>query len=235
VRLRHDGDREIHLKLENLQPIGSFKLRGASNAVLQIPLDELQAGVVTATAGNMGQGMAWIAQELGVPCTVVVPDHAPETKLDAMARLGARIDKVEYHRWWEALESSSYPKTKGVFIHPVQDERVMAGNGTIGLELLEDLPAPDTVLVPFGGGGLSVGIASAVKALRPETRVYAVEPEPGAPGRFSAATAARLRRMLRLRADLGVNLAGAAIIVDLMECLDRLDAELMRRRGRRWT
>src|SRR5207248_29122 len=104
-----------------------------------------------------------------------------ETKLDAMARLGARIDKVEYDRWWEALESSSYPETEGVFIHPVQDERVMAGNGTIGLELLEDLPAPDAVLVPFGGGGLSVGIASAVKALRPEARVYAVEPEPGAP------------------------------------------------------
>ncbi|MGZ4308007.1 MAG: threonine ammonia-lyase [Gaiellaceae bacterium] len=178
VRLRHDGDREIHLKLENLQPIGSFKLRGASNAVLQIPPEQLQAGVVTATAGNMGQGLAWIARELGVPCTVVVPDHAPETKLAAMERLGARIDKVPYDRWWEALETSSYPEAGGIFVHPVQDERVMAGNGTIGLELLEDLPAPDAVLVPFGGGGLSVGIASAVKALRPETRVYAVEPEP---------------------------------------------------------
>ena len=178
VRLQHEG--EIHLKLENLQPIGSFKLRGATNAVLQIPPEELQAGVVTATAGNMGQGVAWIARELGVPCTVVVPDHAPETKLAAMERL-ARIDKVPYDRWWEALETSSYPKAGGVFVHPVQDERVMAGNGTIGLELLEDLPAPDAVLVPFGGGGLSVGIASAVKALRPETRVYAVEPEPGAP------------------------------------------------------
>ena len=149
--------------------------------MLQIPPEELQAGVVTATAGNMGQGVAWIARELGVPCTVVVPDHAPQTKLAAMERLGARIDKVDYDRWWQALESSSYPKTEGVFIHPVQDERVMAGNGTIGLELLEDLPAPDAVLVPFGGGGLSVGIASAVKALRPETQVYAVEPEPGAP------------------------------------------------------
>jgi threonine dehydratase len=179
MRLQHEG--EIHLKLENLQPIGSFKLRGASNAVLQIPPEELRDGVVTATAGNMGQGVAWIARELGVPCTVVVPDHAPQTKLAAMERLGARIDKVPYDRWWEALETSSYPAAGGVFVHPVQDERVMAGNGTIGLELLEDLPAPDTVLVPFGGGGLSVGIASAVKALRPETRVYAVEPEPGAP------------------------------------------------------
>jgi threonine dehydratase len=149
--------------------------------VLQIPPEELQAGVVTATAGNMGQGVAWIARELGVPCTVVVPDHAPQTKLAAMERLGARIDKVPYDRWWEALETSSYPEAGGVFVHPVQDERVMAGNGTIGLELLEDLPCPDVVLVPFGGGGLSVGIASAVKALRPETRVYAVEPAPGAP------------------------------------------------------
>jgi threonine dehydratase len=171
----------VFLKLENLQPIGSFKLRGASNAVLQIPPEELRAGVVTATAGNMGQGVAWVARELDVSCTVVVPEHAPETKLAAMERLGASIDKVPYDRWWEALQSSSYPEVAGVFVHPVQDERVMAGNGTIGLELLEDLPAPDVVLVPFGGGGLSVGIASAVKALRPETRVYAVEPEPGAP------------------------------------------------------
>jgi threonine dehydratase len=129
----------------------------------------------------MGQGVAWIARELGVPATVVVPDHAPETKLAAMKRLGARIEKVPYDRWWEAMETSSYPEGGGVFIHAVKDERVMAGNGTIGLELLEDLPEPDVVLVPFGGGGLSVGIASAVKTLRPETRVYAVEPEPGAP------------------------------------------------------
>ena len=179
VRLQHDG--EIYLKLENLQPIGSFKLRGALNAVLQVPPDELRAGVITASAGNMGQGVAWAARELDVPCAVVVPDHAPETKLAAIARLGARAVKVPYERWWEAIVTSSYPELPGVFVHPVQDERVMAGNGTIGLEILEDAPEPDTVLVPFGGGGLSVGIASAVKPLRPETRVYAVEPETGAP------------------------------------------------------
>jgi threonine dehydratase len=137
--------------------------------------------VVTASAGNMGQGVAWAARELGVPCTVVVPDHAPETKLAAIERLGGRIVKVPYGQWWEAIETSSFPGAEGVFVHPVQDERVMAGNGTIGLEVLEDLPDPDVVLVPFGGGGLSVGIASAVKQLRPETRVYAVEPETGAP------------------------------------------------------
>jgi threonine dehydratase len=171
----------IYLKLENLQPIGSFKLRGALNAVLQTDPDDLRAGVVTASAGNMGQGVAWAARELELPCTVVVPDHAPETKLAAIERLGGRTVKVPYERWWQAISESSFPEVEGAFIHPVQDERVMAGNGTIGLEILDDLPEPDRVLVPFGGGGLSVGIASAVKAVRPSTRVYAVEPETGAP------------------------------------------------------
>jgi threonine dehydratase len=176
-----DQPAAIYLKLENLQPIGSFKLRGALNAVLQTDPDELREGVVTASAGNMGQGVAWAARELGLPCTVVVPDHAPETKLAAIERLGGRTLKVPYERWWQAISESSFPEVEGAFIHPVQDERVMAGNGTIGLEILDDLPEPDRVLVPFGGGGLSVGIASAVKALRPSTRVYAVEPETGAP------------------------------------------------------
>jgi threonine dehydratase len=171
----------IYLKLENLQPIGSFKLRGALNAVLQTDPDELRGGVVTASAGNMGQGVAWAARELGLPCTVVVPEHAPETKLAAIERLGGSVLKVPYERWWQAISESSFPDVEGAFIHPVQDERVMAGNGTIGLEILEDLPDPDRVLVPFGGGGLSVGIASAVKAVRPATSVYAVEPETGAP------------------------------------------------------
>jgi threonine dehydratase len=176
-----DQPATIYLKLENLQPIGSFKLRGALNAVLQTDPDDLRAGVVTASAGNMGQGVAWAARELGLPCTVVVPDHAPETKLAAIERLGGRTLKVPYERWWQAISESSFPEVEGEFIHPVQDERVMAGNGTIGLEILDDLAEPDRVLVPFGGGGLSVGIASAVKAVRPSTTVYAVEPETGAP------------------------------------------------------
>jgi threonine dehydratase len=171
----------IHLKLENLQPIGSFKLRGALNAVLTTDSSELRAGVVTASAGNMGQGVAWAARELGVPATVVVPEHAPDSKLAAIERLGGRIVKVPYERWWQAISESSYTEADGVFIHPVQDERVMAGNGTIGLELLADQPDVDRVFVPFGGGGLSTGIASAVKALRPEASVVAVEPETGAP------------------------------------------------------
>jgi len=180
LRLETDTDSAIYLKLENLQPIGSFKLRGALNAVLQVDPDELRAGVVTASAGNMGQGVAWAARELGVPCVVVVPESAAETKLAAIERLGGQVVKVPYERWWQAIAESSFPEAPGVFVHPVQDERVMAGNGTIGLEVVEDLPDVDRVFVPFGGGGLSVGIASAVKALRPAAEVFAVEPETGA-------------------------------------------------------
>ena len=181
LQLASDSPATIYLKPENLQPIGSFKLRGALNAISQLPADELKAGVVTASAGNMGQGVAWAARELGIPSAVVVPESAVETKLAAIERLGGRVIKVPYERWWQTIEESSFPEAEGVFIHPVQNEQVMAGNGTIGLEILEDLPETDAVLVPFGGGGLSVGIASAVKALRPETQVYAVEPETGAP------------------------------------------------------
>jgi threonine dehydratase len=181
LRLASESPATIYLKLENLQPIGSFKLRGALNAIVQLAPAELEAGVITASAGNMGQGVAWAARELGVPCAVVVPEGAAETKLAAIARLGGRVVKVPYERWWQAIAESRFDELEGVFVHPVQDEQVMAGNGTIGLEILEDSAEPDAVLVPFGGGGLSVGIASAVKALRPETRVYAVEPETGAP------------------------------------------------------
>ena len=184
----------IYLKLENLQPIGSFKLRGALNAISQLPAAELEAGVVTASAGNMGQGVAWAARELGVPAAVVVPEGAAKTKVAAIELLGGRVVKVPYERWWEAMVESRFPELDGVFVHPVYEEQMMAGNGTIGLELLEDLPDIDAVLVPFGGGGLSVGIASAVKALRPETLVYAVEPATGAPLTASLA-AGELRKI----------------------------------------
>ena len=189
VRLQlPESPAEIYLKLENLQPIGSFKLRGALNAVKLIPPEELADGVVTASAGNMGQGLAWAARELGISCTVVVPDHAPETKLAAIERLGGTVVKVPYERWWEAIATSTTPDAQGRFVHPAEDDDVMAGNGTIGLEILEDLPDPDAVLVPFGGGGLSVGIASAVRGQSPDVPVFAVEPEPAAA--FSASLAA---------------------------------------------
>jgi threonine dehydratase len=129
----------------------------------------------------MAQGVAWAARELGVPCTVIAPDHAPEAKLSAIARLGGRVIKVPFDEWWTAMESSGYEGVEGLFLHPVENEDVMAGNGTIGLEILEDLPDPDVVLVPWGGGGLFTGIASAIKAQRPETKLYGVEIETAAP------------------------------------------------------
>jgi threonine dehydratase len=170
---------EIYLKLENLQPIGSFKIRGAYNAARRAK--DVSAGLVTASAGNMAQGVAWAARELGVPCTVIAPDHAPEAKLAAIDRLGGRVIKVPFDEWWEAMENYGYEGVDGLFLHPVENEDVMAGNGTIGLEILEDLPDPDVVLVPWGGGGLFMGIASAIKAQRPETRFYGVEIETAAP------------------------------------------------------
>jgi threonine dehydratase len=176
VRLPDTG---IWLKLENLQPIASFKIRGATNAIRAASREALAGGVVTASAGNMAQGVAWAAREAGVPATIVVPDHAPRTKVAAIERLGGRVIEVPFERWWQTIVESRFEGVDGVFVHPVQDERVMAGNGTIGLELLEDLPDVDTVLVPFGCGGLSTGIASAVKALRPAARVYGVDPETG--------------------------------------------------------
>jgi threonine dehydratase len=176
---------ERHLKLENLQPIGSFKLRGAGNAMLQAGRERLREGVYTASAGNMAQGVAWNARRLGVPCSVIVPETAPRAKLDAIERLGARVVQVPYDRWWSVLVEHRYPGMEGVFIHPVADPAVMAGNGTIGLEILEDVPDVDAVLVPFGGGGLSCGIACAVRALRPATKVYACEVATAAPFKAS--------------------------------------------------
>jgi threonine dehydratase len=181
VRLHVEAPAEMYLKLENLQPIGSFKLRGAYNAMRRASREELGAGVVTASAGNMAQGVAWAARELGVRATIVVPDHAPETKLAAIARLGGEVVKAPFERWWQAIEEHRFAGVEGLFVHPVENEHVMAGNGTIGLEVLEDLPDADAVVIPWGGGGLTTGIASAVKQLRPETKIYAVEPETAAP------------------------------------------------------
>ena len=175
-----DAPAEIYLKLETLQPINSFKIRGAANAIRSAPAAERERGLLTASAGNMAQGVAWVARELGLPATIAVPEHAPEAKLAAIERLGGRVLRVPYEEWWQAIVTSRIEGVEGLFVHPVQDPAVMAGNGTIGLEILEDLPDPDAVVIPVGGGGLTVGIASAIKALRPQTRIYAAEPETGA-------------------------------------------------------
>jgi threonine dehydratase len=181
VRLDVDSDAEIWLKLELLQPVRSFKIRGAGNAVLQATDEELAGGVLTASAGNMAQGLAYAARLRGVQATVIVPEHAPATKIAAVERYGGRVLKVPYDEWWETLVTGQSGRTSGLFVHPVADERVMAGNGTIGLELLEQPDGFDAVVVPYGGGGLLTGIASAVKAERPEVRFYSAEPETGAP------------------------------------------------------
>jgi threonine dehydratase len=180
VRLELESPTEIWLKLECLQPIGSFKIRGASSAIRQADPEAWANGVWTTSAGNMAQGVAWMARELGVPAHVVAPDHAPRAKLDAIARLGATTTSVPFDTWWEAMETGTFPGLNGLFIHPVLDERVIAGNGVIGLELVDDLEDFDHVLVPWGGGGLSTGIASALRGLGSSARVVAVEPDTGA-------------------------------------------------------
>src|SRR5436190_185355 len=182
VRLNvDDAPAEIYLKLENLQPIGSFKLRGAGNAINLADKEQLAKGVWTASAGNMAQGVAWYARKMGLRCTVVVPDNAPQTKLDAIERLGANIVKVPFEEWLDVFRTRAFAGMEGLFIHAFADQAVMAGNGTIGLEILEDLPDVDAVVIPYGGGGLSGGIASATRALRPDTRVYACEVDTAAP------------------------------------------------------
>jgi threonine dehydratase len=189
IRLEGVGAGTLYLKLENLQPIRSFKLRGADNAMALLSPAELAAGVYTASAGNMAQGLAWAARRRGTRCTVVCPDGAPQTKLDGIRRLGAETVSLPYDQWWDILATHRYaPLEPAHFIHPVSDLGVMAGNGTIGLEILEDLPEVDSVLVPFGGGGLSCGIAAAVRGLRPQAKVYGCEVETAAP--LAAAIAA---------------------------------------------
>jgi threonine dehydratase len=172
---------EIYLKLENLQPIGSFKLRGACNALMLAEPSLLKDGVYTASAGNMAQGVAWNARNMNLPCTVIVPDHAPQTKLDAITRLGAKFIKIPFNDWWQVLVTRKFNGIKGFFVHPVSDPPVIAGNGTIGLEILEDLPGVDAVIVPYGGGGLISGIATAIKTIKPDVKIYASEVETAAP------------------------------------------------------
>jgi threonine dehydratase len=189
VRLNvDDAPAEIYLKLENLQRIGSFKIRGAANAMGHTPPELLARGVLTASAGNMAQGVAWRARELGIPCTVVAPETAPETKVKAIERLGGRVIKVSFEEWWRAFEERAFPGVDATFIHSFDDLNVMAGNGTIALEIVEDLPEFDAVVIPWGGGGLTCGIASALRALNSNCKIYAAEVATAAP--LSASLAA---------------------------------------------
>lgn len=244
VRLHVESPAEIWLKLECLQPIGSFKIRGAANAMALADPGLLSHGVWTASAGNMAQGVAWCARERGIPCTVAVPDHAPATKVNAVERLGARIVRLPFNDWWQILVDRGAPGFAGVFIHPVSDPAVMAGNGTAGLEIVEDLPDVDAIVVPYGGGGLSCGIASAVRAVRAATRVYAAEVETAAP--LAASLAAGLpvgveytpsfvdgiggRSVLAEMWPLASTLLGGSIVVGLWEVASALTLILERAR-----
>jgi len=179
---------ELYLKLESLQPIGSFKIRGAYNLVRQLPTDVLSEGVWTVSAGNAAQGVAFAARLLGARCSVLVMDTAPDTKIRAIERLGASIVRASYDECWRAVIDHGSPRMSGHFVHPFDDDRFIAGNGTVALEIFEDLPDVGAIVAPLGGGGLLSGIAAAMSELRPETDIFAAEPETAAP--LSASLAA---------------------------------------------
>ena len=180
------GYPDVRLKLENLQPINSYKLRGAANAVAMLSESERQRGVWTISAGNAGQGIAYAARKAGVPCTVVVLETAPTSKIERMRALGATLIPVPVPVAWAALDERSFPGIDATFVHPFDDHNFIAGHGTMGLEILEDAPETSAILAAVGGGGLIVGVGSAIKALRPEIQILGVEPETGAPAALSA-------------------------------------------------
>ena len=175
VRLQNDGPAEIFLKLENLQPIGSFKVRPAGSAISQQIDDTVDGGVYTASSGNMAQGVAFVARALGIPATVLLTEDAAVTKVAALERLGARIRYLPDAEWWDVIWDHGHPDERGLFVHPVASREVLVGDATVGLEIYEQLPEVDTILVPFGGGGLVTGIASVMRALKPDVRVLGAE------------------------------------------------------------
>ena len=186
VRLEMGPDYpDVRLKLENLQPINAYKLRGAANAVAMLPESERKRGVWTISAGNAGQGVAYAARRAGVPCTVVVIETAPESKINRMRALGAKLMPVPYDVAWKALEERSFPGAGGTFVHPFDDHNFITGHGTMGLEILEDAPDAVAVIASIGGGGLITGVGSAIKALKPEIKIWGVEPETAAPAALS--------------------------------------------------
>ena len=176
---------DVRLKLENLQPINAYKLRGAANAVALLPETECKRGVWTISAGNAGQGVAYAARKAGVPCTVVVIETAPASKLERMRALGAKLIPVPYDVAWKALEERLFPGAEGTFVHPFDDHNFIAGHATLGLEILEDAPDTVAVIASIGGGGLITGVGSAIKALKPEIKVWGAEPETAAPAALS--------------------------------------------------
>ena len=219
LEIDHPGA-DVFLKLENLQPIGSFKLRGALNAIRTSEDANLMQGVWTASAGNMAQGVAWAARRAALRSTVVMPDDAPTTKRRAVERLGARIVDVPFDRWWRVLEERSFPMLDGVFVHPVADQAVIEGNGTIGLEIVEALPRIDTVLVPFGGGGLACGIAAALRGLGSDARVLGCEVDTATP--LAASLAAGAPRSIDRRRSFVDGIGGNSLLPEMWPLVSEL-------------
>jgi threonine dehydratase len=220
VRFNGDAPAEIYLKLENLQPIGSFKIRGAANVMARTPRERLERGVLTASAGNMAQGVAFCARRMGIGATIVAPETAPATKIGAVERMGGRVIKVPFAEWWRTFETRSYPGVEATFIHAFDDLDVMAGNGTIGLELLEDLPEVDAVVIPWGGGGLSCGIAAVLRARAPRVRIYAAEIESGAP--LAASLAAGEPRTVEYKPSFVDGIGSKMVFPSMFERVGRL-------------
>jgi len=215
VRCNIDDPAELYLKLECLQPIGSFKIRGAANVMALTPRELLQRGVLTASAGNMAQGVAFCARRLGIPATIIAPDTAPATKVNAVERMGGRVIKTPFAQWWQTFETRAFPGVEATFIHAFDDAHVMAGNSTIALELLEDLPDLDAVVIPWGGGGLSCGIASVLRTLAPKVRIYAAEIECGAP--LAASLAAGEPRAVEYRPSFVDGIGSKAVFRSMFE------------------
>ncbi len=216
----------VWLKLENLQPIGSYKLRCAGNALALADPDELARGVYTASAGNWAQGQAFWAGRMGVECTILVPEHAPATKVAAIERLGGRVVRLPFDAWWQVIIDHHHEGSEGAFIHPVASTEVVAGNGTLGLEILEDLPTVATIVVPYGGGALSTGVAAAVKAKRDDVRVFAAEVETAAP--LSASFAAGAPATIQHVPSFVDGIGGRSVLAELWPLArDLLDGSLV--------
>jgi threonine dehydratase len=220
VRCNIDAPADLYLKLENLQPIGSFKIRGAANVMARTPRERLERGVLTASAGNMAQGVAFCARRIGVRATIVAPETAPATKIAAVERMGGRVIKVPFADWWRTFETRSYPGVDATFIHAFDDPDVMAGNGTIALELLEDLEDLDAAVIPWGGGGLSCGIASVLRERAPRVKVYAAEIETGAP--LAASLAAGEPRTVEYKPSFVDGIGSKMVFPNMFEHAKRL-------------
>jgi threonine dehydratase len=210
-----DAPASLYLKLENLQPIGSFKIRGAANVIAVTPRSQLDRGLLTASAGNMAQGVAFCARRLGFPATIVAPETAPATKVSAVERMGGRVIKVPFAEWWQTFETRSYPGVDATFIHAFDDPHVMAGNSTIALELLEDLPELEAVVIPWGGGGLACGIAAVLRARAPHVRIFAAEIETAAP--LAASLAAGEPRTVEYRPSFVDGIGSKMVFANMFE------------------